>query len=539
MNVKPLLQHISPNTFITDYLKANGVQDVERYLEPDDSCFDNPWDYPGMLDAVELVHDHIKLKSKIGIVIDSDVDGACSSSIIYLFLKLFNITPSIFAHTGKQHGIDDLLPQILSSNLDLLIIPDAGTNCADECRTLKENNIDVLVLDHHEVEKDNPYAIVVNPHLGNGLNIALSGTGVTYQFIRAYCDKHKLPCPNYHDIVAVSLVSDICDLTSLENRAFINSGLNHPTNPFLQLLFEKKCKRRGITPEGISWDVAPLGNALARVDDQDTKLLFFDALAGNISYDKALTDISRVKRKQDEAVKAVVEDIEPTLDTSHKCIVGFTEAENKNYIGLIANKFTGKYKKLTVLLRELNSTTYSGSLRSPVDIAKVINESKLAKCQGHLSACGCTVKKSNLKKFIKFLETLDLSDNPDIDVAAQISPEDITLDLCKAYEDNKILWGKGLPNPQFYIKTKIAPSQVQVFTKSTTTIKISINNVDFMLFFAKDKDVEALTKNKIELEMVIELSTNTWNDVTSPQGIVKEYEAREIDDENINWEDMF
>ena len=217
MNVNPLLQHINPDTFIIDYLKANNVKDIERYLGPDDSCFENPLDYLTMDEAIDLAENHIEVKNNIGVVIDSDVDGACSSAIIYLFLKLFNITPSIFAHTGKQHGIDDLLPQILSSNLDLLIIPDAGTNCADECRTLKENNIDVLVLDHHEVEKDNPYAIVVNPHLGNGLNIALSGTGVTYQFIRAYCDKHKLPCPNYHDIVAVSLVSDICDLTSLES----------------------------------------------------------------------------------------------------------------------------------------------------------------------------------------------------------------------------------------------------------------------------------------------------------------------------------
>lgn len=543
MNVKPLLQHIDPNTFIADYLKANNVEDIERYLEPDDSCFDNPWDYVGMLDAVELVHRHIRNNSKIGVIMDADQDGVCSAAIAYLFLKTFNITPNIFVHAGKQHGINDLLPQILSANLDLLIIPDAGTNCVDECRELRENNIDTVCFDHHEVEKDNPYALVINHHLGgefgHNLNTALSGAGVTYQFVRAYCDKYKLKCPDCYDIVAVSIVSDICDLTTLENRGFIDRGLNHPSNPFLSLLFEKKCKRRGVTPEGISWDVAPLGNALARVDDQDTKLLFFDALVGNIPYDKALTDISRVKRKQDEAVKTVVEELEPTLNTNNKCIIGFTEVANKDFIGLIANKFTGKYKKPTVLLRELNSTTYSGSLRSPIPLADVINQSKLAKCQGHLSACGCLVKKSNLKRFQQFLESLDLSCDPDIEVAGEISPKNITRKLCEDVQNNKILWGKGLPNPQFYIKTKIAPSQVQVFTKSTTTIKISINNVDFMLFFAKDKDVEALTKNKIELEMVIELSTNTWNDVTSPQGIVKEYEVREIDDENINWEDMF
>jgi len=543
MNVKPLLQHINPDTFIIDYLKANGVKDIERYLVPDDGCFDNPWDYLGMLDAVELVHRHIRNNSKIGVVMDADQDGVCSAAIVYLFLKTFNITPNIFVHAGKQHGINDLLPQILSANLDLLIIPDAGTNCVDECRELRENNIDAVCFDHHEVEKDNPYALVINHHLGgefgHNLNTALSGAGVTYQFVRAYCDKYKLKCPDYYDIVAVSIVSDICDLTPLESRAFIDRGLNHPSNPFLSLLFEKKCKRRGVTPEGISWDVAPLGNALARVDDQDTKLLFFDALVGNIPYDKALTDISRVKRKQDEAVKAVVEELEPILDTSNKCIIGFTEAANKDFIGLIANKFTGKYKKPTVLLRELNSTTYSGSLRSPIPLADVINQSKLAKCQGHLSACGCLVKKSNLKRFQQFLESLDLSCDPDIEVAGEISPKNITRKLCEDIQDNKILWGKGLPNPQFYVKMDVNSSQVQIFKKNTNTIKLTINDVDFIKFFADDKDITNFSKPDFTIEMIVELSTNEWNGVVSPQAIIKDYEIVEDEDKDLDWEDLF
>ena len=78
----------------------------------------------------------------------------------------------------------------------------------------------------------------------------------------------------------------------------------------------------------------PLGNALAR-DNQDTKLLFFDALVGNIPYDKALTDISRVKRKQERLLKLL---LKPTLNTSGKCIIGFTEEQVRLTI-------YGKYKK--------------------------------------------------------------------------------------------------------------------------------------------------------------------------------------------------
>lgn len=546
MQVKPILNKIQADTFISDYLTACGIDDVDRYLRPiDDNVYDSPWDYPNMLEAVETLHIAIENKWRIGIVMDSDLDGTCSAALMTMFLRQFDIEPIVFSHEGKQHGLNDLIDKISVSGIDMLIIPDAGSNDVSQCMALRSGGIkDIIVLDHHEITTDNPYAIVINHHLGKGLNTALSGTGVTDQFILAHCDKYDMPKPYYEDIIAVSLVADVCDLRTIENRGHLFCGLNHTSNPFLSLLFEKCCKKNGNTPTGVAWDIAPLANALARVDNQETKLLFYKALIGDVeSYDKTLTELCRIKRQQDDATKSAMKAIEPTLDLTHKAIIGFGDVEDKNYLGLICNKFLSKYHKPVILLRESNPTTWSGSLRSPVELADKINETKLASAMGHQSACGIVVKKSMLKRFAQWLDSLDLSAQPDIPVTAIVDGNDITLDLCAEIENHAQLWGQGVESPTFYISTIVTQDNIAVFRKNITTVRISVENLTCLLFFAKDEDVYALTnQSKFRLEMIVKnCKVNEYNGVYSPQCEIAQYEVHDIADEAsvFDWDSLF
>ena len=197
----------------------------------------------------------------------------------------------------------------------------------------------MLVCDHHEILENNIYATVINNQTKEVTNHGLSGTGVTDKFVRAYCENYNIKYPNYCDLVAVSLVADVCDLTTMENRTYIYHGLKELSNPFLKFLFEKLCKRRGYTPEAIGWDISPLANALARSNEQESKSLFFDGLIGKIEPEEALKQMRKIKRIQDEEVKSVVMEIEPNLDLSKKIIIGFVQAQNASFTGLIANKF--------------------------------------------------------------------------------------------------------------------------------------------------------------------------------------------------------
>ena len=70
MKVKPLLQSINPYTFLEDYLRACGVENVTEYIEAGLETMDSPWDYPNMKEGVERLKKAIDGGEKIGILVD-------------------------------------------------------------------------------------------------------------------------------------------------------------------------------------------------------------------------------------------------------------------------------------------------------------------------------------------------------------------------------------------------------------------------------------------------------------------------------------
>lgn len=543
MKTKPKLSYVADD-FISQYLYALGIEDVKHYLSPIKKNIEPFNHYPNIKEGVSLFENAIELCKHIGIVVDSDMDGYCSAAIMRLFLQYLGVGDdriTIVHHEGKQHGIKDVVDKILKSKIEFLIVPDAGSNDIEECRVLQKHDITILILDHHIITSPNPFACVINNQHTQVVNKYLSGSGVTDKFIQAFCKEVKIDYPNYSDIVAISLVTDVCDLSSMENRWYMYHGLHNVSNPFLQYLFDKCCKKRGYTPEAIGWDIGPLGNALARSEDTETKSIFFEGLIGAISPEDALRQMRKVKRLQDEKVKSVIEEIEPNLDTSTKVIVGFTDTENANYTGLIANKFNGKYNKPTILLRDTGYGSWSGSLRSPVPLATKINNGGLASAMGHEEACGVLIKKKNFEEFITWLNTLNLSDKPEIEITAKLKPQHITLELCRTIEKWEELWGHGIEAPTFVIETEITQDNVMVFEKASTTLKLSLDNLNCIKFFAKPEDIEAFKKyNKFKVELLVgELSVNEWEGNYTPQCIIQDYEITEIKVEQENWEDLF
>lgn len=534
IKIYPLLDSLNEAIFLREYLSACGIADVDAYLNPDSIEYQSPDMYKNMDVAVDMFHGDV---GKIGIVIDSDMDGACSAAIAYMLCKEYHqdVELIIFTHTGKQHGCTDLLPDILATNIDMLIIPDAGSNEVDACRELYEHGIKVIVLDHHIIEKSNMYATVVNPYRADNapnINTDISGTGVVEKFACALGSTQS-----FKDLVAVSLISDICSLRSPENRKYVYDGLTNPTNPFIKYCLEYCCNR-GVNPEGVAFGIAPLANALARSDDQSTKRLFFDALIGKIEPEAAVKAMKAVKSKQDYQVKKVVDKLSDGLDTSHKAIIGFGEPENKSYLGLVANKFCGKYNKPTFLLRELNSTTWSGSMRSPIDLLEIINESGLAKCQGHDAAAGITVKKSNLKRFARFLDGLDLDVEPDIEVAAQIEPNNITRNLANVCVENNILWGKDVTKPLFHCT--LTTPQIYVYRNRSTTVKLVQDGIEFIKFFVSNEEASQFESAQGKsIEVVVSLGLNEYNGHIKPQAIIERYEIIDKKENEIDWSEYF
>ena len=548
MKIKPILNNIDSNNFLYQYLSACGVKNVDEYLRADLSTLESPWLYPNMKEGVERLKKAINDGEKIGVLIDPDVDGQLSAALIVKFLLRFTNNLAYFFHVGKGHGLvqnkeENIPQQVLDSGVSLLIAPDSSTNDAPQCQWLKSNGVDAIICDHHEVTTPNPYAIIINHHLGEGLNTALSGTGVTHKFAISCAESWNIDLGDlYYDLVATSIISDVCELTTLENRAYVKYGFEHITDPMLELMFNK-FNRKGNNPIGVSWGTAPPINSLCRGDDQQAKIDFFMALIGKGDMDEGISIARKAHNEQSKIVKTIYEEIEPDLDQSHKVVIGYTTEEYKGYTGLIANKITGNFGKPSLVLRELNTTTWSGSLRSPVDIADKINESKLAKCQGHLSAAGCVVKKSNLNRLIKWFDALPLDADPERQVAAILKPSQITSSLCHTCSDDMVLWGSSDGNkivqPKFYLEFETSPSDVQVFVKKTTTVKITKDDVSFLKFQCDDETAQLLQRERCKVSMIVTLSVNEWNGVESPQGTVDSWEVEKVDEDDDDWRDWF
>ena len=156
----------------------------------------NNWDAFGgtwMTRAVEKIQTTIENQADVLVVVDSDLDGYTSASILMNYL--YAIEPewskrhlSYLHHCGKEHGLSDVFDKILDRWPKTVTVPDGGTNDVKYMKALNDVDINVLVLDHHlanEKPLDNGCSVVVNVQTTDYPNKSLTGAGVAWQFCRA------------------------------------------------------------------------------------------------------------------------------------------------------------------------------------------------------------------------------------------------------------------------------------------------------------------------------------------------------------------
>ena len=347
-------------------LKIRGIKDKERFLKPSDNNINSPWELSNMELAVEKIVNAINNKLIVGIYGDIDTDGVTSLTIKYKYLTDCGLNPIILYHQrNKGHGvIVDNVPK----NLDLLIIVDSSSNSVEECKELSKD-MDVVILDHHNIEKDNPYAIVVNPQCNNYPNKNLSGAGVVYQTCKAI-DEEMLTfyADNYIDICAVGLVGDMMDVSDPETRALIQKGLlkiHNNCDKSLKAILKHLKKEYKPNATTIAFYLVPFINSIIRLgkiediieiltteDEKRLKVL--------IKTCGGMNDKRKVLQAE------IVEKIESIINLDHKIIiVDVTElGANTTLNGLIAQNVAQKYQRPTLVVSlDKETGTLGGSGR--------------------------------------------------------------------------------------------------------------------------------------------------------------------------------
>ncbi|NFH01363.1 hypothetical protein FC831_13930 [Clostridium botulinum] len=121
------------NDILYNILKSRGIEDVNGFLNLNESVIEDFMSYDNIEDGGKLYLKHINDENKISILIDFDFDGFTSASEIYMYTndicnklnKKFNV--QFINHTHKSHGLDDdAINDVISSKCKLIIIPDAG-----------------------------------------------------------------------------------------------------------------------------------------------------------------------------------------------------------------------------------------------------------------------------------------------------------------------------------------------------------------------------------------------------------------------------
>lgn len=502
-------------------LQNRGIVEWNTYLNLTDEVL-IPYDnLDNIGKAVECFTKHFENNNKISILVDSDPDGYCSAAMMYSYIKeldLYHPVDYIMHKQAKSHGLSEFENVVeMLGDTKLLIIPDAGTNDFKECQAIKDNGIDIIILDHHQKEFDNSSAIIVNNQMSdNYSNKNLCGAGIVYKFLQAL-DEHywNEKANDYLDLVALANISDVMDIRSFETRHLINKGLSNINNKFFKAIIKAQdySINGNITIHNIQWYITPVLNAMIRVGSYEDKELLFRAFIEDDEeftykkratkttpseiiiediYDRAARLCKNTKARQDKMKDKSFDEIcsEITEDSSKVIMLDVTNMLDNGLTGVVAIKVAEKYNKPCILLQK-RGNDYGGSMKnfnhSPIENFKdIINScSAFDNCLGHPNAAGVNLPVKNKNLAIQQLNAR--LKNVEYDTTYLV---DFILDICDVdfaiinnmTKLNNII-GQGIDEPKIAVKNIcLNKSQFSIYGKNNNVISFILNNVKYVMF---------------------------------------------------------
>lgn len=562
---------ITPSAnFIETLLESYGIDNVEEYLNVSEKDLADPSTFKNIKNAANRLIQAYNNKERVGIIVDADADGYTSAAIMYLYLKeTLQIECKYYMHDGKEHGIEGLIDQIY--NIDLLIVPDAGTNDDEFVNLLKERKIDTLILDHHEFETPATNAIIINSQDNTYPNKYLSGAGVVWQFCR-YIDSLYLidNADKYIDLAAVGIVSDMMSLVGKENHYIVQNGLQHTHNPFISLCVSKA--NASTNPNLISFYIAPYINAIVRVGTPEEVELLFKAFIddgltyvpstkrGSINGDEeclieqmyrvATNAKNRQKTKQlktAELIKTYI--FNNNLDSHKVIVVNLNEIEqtenqiaNENLNGVIANGLVNYYH-LPIFIGYTNSLgELCGSCRCPRGFPTdnfrqlCLNSGYFNMAMGHANAFGFAMPVNNTEDFIQFCDDnfVDYAPNKKY-CSINLLGNDLTSyqigQIIGQISQYNYLWGNDVEEPKIgFSNIVFTKNNINIVgaDKSTLQLKYPKLGLTFVKFRCKELvDVVNQSNQSIVLDCIGTMNLNIWGNRATPQIIVQDYEVIE------------
>lgn len=479
--------HISP--VLARIIRNRDVvadQDIDRFLNGTREHLYAPELLKDMDKAVDILLEKIAQGKHIRIIGDYDIDGICSTYILYRGLTECGAD----ADTSIPHRIRDgyglnenLIQEAYDAGTDTVITCDNGIAAYEQIAFANSLGMTVIVTDHHEVpydEKDGvrQYRVpearaVVDPKQEDcGYPFPeICGAVVAYKLVLALL-AHKEGMDwrevmesetglELFELAAFATIGDVMELKE-ENRIIVKSGIElmkGTRNVGLKALMQATgTDPMHLKPYTIGFVLGPCLNATGRLDTAVNALELFKAtdteaaavLAGDL---KAMND-SRKELTQKGVEEAIKQIEDSGLDRDRVLVVYLPEV-HESLAGIIAGRLREKYcKPVFVLTRAEDGVKGSGRSIEAFHMYDEMTKCKelFTKYGGHKLAAGLSLPEANVDAFRRRLnENCTLTDADfeekvliDVPMPMEYASVDFVREISRLEP-----FGNGNPKPQF------------------------------------------------------------------------------------------
>lgn len=551
--------HISPVTArIIRNRDVVGEEAIGRYLFGSVEQMYDPRLLPDMERAVEILEGKIAAGARIRIVGDYDIDGVCSTYILYRGLKRLGaaVDYEIPDRVKDGYGINESIIRAASADgVDTILTCDNGIAAVSQFELAKELGMTAVITDHHDIqtvedgeggERDllPPADALVNPKRRDSRypNGAICGAMVAYKLIQVMYERAGVPGDEWLEMLEFAAIATVGDVMKLqdENRIVVKEGLKRlgiSKNLGIRKLIEKNnLDPKAISAYHIGFVIGPCLNAGGRLQTAKLALSLLlcedegeaDRLALEL---KELNDQRKDMTQQgvDQAVELVEERY-----LNDKVLVVFLPDCHESLAGIVAGRLRERYNKPSyVLTRAEGCVKGSGRSIEAYHMFQSLVEVQdlLLKFGGHPMAAGFSLEEKDVDEFRRRLnenarERLTEEDFiPKVWIDVAMPFEYITepfieeLELLEPY-------GQGNEKPQFAQKGLFIRS-ARVMGRNRNVVRISLVNdrgtaMDGVIFTDGDLFMEEKGDCRV-MDIIYYPGINEYNGNRNLQIVIKNW----------------
>lgn len=529
-----------------------GEEEIRRYLHGTIWDLYDPHLLQDMDKAVAILQKKIEAGSPIRIVGDYDIDGICSTYLLYRGLVRCGarVDYQIPERIRDGYGINEsIIRQASADGIDTILTCDNGIAATEQIRLARELGMHVIVTDHHEVPVDPegrevlpPADAIVNPKQSTCPYPfkGICGGVVAYKLVQVLYQSFGIPSGEWEDMLEFAAMATVGDVMQLkdENRILVKWGLKQlPRTRSLGL--QKLVEACGLDIHGVSayhigFVVGPCLNASGRLRTAQLALELLLTQDETKAQDMAAELKALNEERKDMTQEGVEEALRQVKEqyANDSVLVVFLPDCHESLAGIIAGRVREAWNKPTFILTR-GEECAKGSGRS-IEAYHMYQglcgvQDLLLKFGGHPMAAGFSLEEKNIGEFRRRLNA-----------QANLKPEDfiprIWIDVAmpleyiseKLVEELKILepFGQGNEKPQFAQKNLHIRS-ARVLGRNRNAVKLSLVteqgfSMDAMLFTEGDAFMEEMGDRRT-MDVIYYPDINEYNGNRTLQIVVREY----------------